>query len=171
MKDKIQAKINKKNWKFHELLKLKDVAKSVADELYHELNLKDQLELVWEVQLDKTTTFGSLFKSLVTEKLEEQVMIAFQDKFESATVNFSDEISDTPLVPVEKPASLADKYGSLQTDVREATLGKDLMEDLVKGKDVDMQIKNKSPSLKEKDGQVQTRLGNVKVKRVGGNGL
>jgi len=159
LKDKIQAKINKKNWKFHELLKLKDVAKSVAEELYHELNLKDQLELVWEVELDKTTTFGSLFKSLVTEKLEEQVMIAFQDKFESATVNFSDEISDTPLVPVEKPASLADKYA------------KDPMEDLVKGKDVDMPIKNEEPTLKEKDGKVQTRLGNVKVKRVGGNGF
>ena len=159
MKDKIQAKINSKDWKFHELLKLKDVAKSVADELYHELNLNDQLEMVWEVQLDKTTTFGSLFKSLVTEKLEEQVMIAFQDKFESATVNFGNEISDTPLVPVEKPASLADKYA------------KDPMEDLVKGKDVDMPIKNQEPTLKEKDGEVQTRLGNVKVKRVGGNGF
>ena len=72
---------------------------------------------------------------------------------------------------MEKPASLADKYGSLQTDMREAALGKDLMEDLVKGKDVDMPIKNKEPTLKEKDGKVQTRLGNVKVKRVGGNGL
>ena len=41
----------------------------------------------------------------------------------------------------------------------------------LKGNDVDIPIKNKSPSLKEKDGQVQTRLGNVKVKRVGKNGL
>ena len=46
-----------------------------------------------------------------------------------------------------------------------------LTKDLVKGKDVDMPIKNKEPTLKEKDGKVQTRLGNVKVKRVGGNGL
>ena len=159
MKDKIQAKINKKNWKFHELLKLKDVAKSVAEELYHELNLKDQLELVWEVELDKTHTFGSLFKELVTENLEQQVMMAFQEKFESATVNFGNEKTTTPLLPVEKPASLTDKYA------------KDPMEDLVKGKDVDIPIKNKSPSLKEKDGQVQTRLGNVIVERVGKNGL
>ena len=70
MKEKIQAKINSKDWKFHELLKLKEVAKNVSEELYHELDLNDQLELVWEVQLDKTTTFGSLFKKLVTEKLE-----------------------------------------------------------------------------------------------------
>ena len=159
MKEKIQAKINSKDWKFHELLKLKEVAKSCAEELYHELNLKDQLELVWEVELDKTTTFGSLFKNLVTENLEQQVMIAFQEKFESATVNFGNEKTTTPLLPVEKPASLTDKYA------------KDPMEDLVKGNDVDMPIKNKEPTLKEKDGQVQTRLGNVKVKRVGGNGL
>lgn len=159
MKDKIQAKINNKNWKFHELLKLKDVAKSCADELYHELNLKDQLEMVWEVELDKTTTFGSLFKRLVTEKLEEEIMVAFQEKFESATVNFGNEKTETPLVPVEKPASLTDKYA------------KDPMEDLVKGKDVDMPVKNEQPTLKEKDGEVQTRLGNVKVKRVGGNGF
>ena len=159
MKDKIQAKINSKDWKFHELLKLKEVAKSVSEELYHELNLNDQLEMVWEVQLDKTTTFGSLFKRLVTEKLEEQVMIAFQDKFESATVNFGNEKTNPPLVPVEKPASLADKYT------------KDPMEDLVTGKDVDIPLKNKEPSLEEKDGQVETRLGNVKVKRVGGNGF
>ena len=45
------------------------------------------------------------------------------------------------------------------------------MEDLVKGKDVNMPIKNEEPTLKEKDGKVQTRLGNVKVKRVGGNGF
>ena len=159
MKEKIQAKINSKDWKFHELLKLKEVAKSVSEELYHELNLNDQLEMVWEVQLDKTTTFGSLFKRLVTEKLEEQVMIAFQDKFESATVNFGNEKTNPPLVPVEKPASLADKYT------------KDPMEDLVTGKDVDIPLKNKKPSLEEKDGQVETRLGNVKVKRVGGNGF
>ena len=158
MKEKIQEKINKKDWKFHELLKLKDVAKTVAEELYHELDLNDQLELVWEVELDKTTTFGSLFKKLVTEKLEEQVMIAFQEKFESATVNFTAVEKSQPLVPVEKPASLVDKYS-------------DPMEDLVKGKDVEMPIKHEEPTLEEKDGKVQTRLGNVKVKRVGGNGL
>ena len=170
MIDKIQEKINKKDWKFHELLKLKDVAKTVAEELYHELDLNDQLEMIWGIQIDKEKTFGSLFKQLVIDSLEEKVMIAFQEKFESATVNFDNEKSQ-PLVPVEKPASLADKYGSLQTDMREAALGKDLMEDLVKGKDVEMPIKHKEPTLEEKDGEVQTRLGNVKVKRVGGNGL
>ena len=156
MKEKIQAKINSKDWKFHELLKLKDVAKTVAEELYHELDLNDQLEMVWEIQLDKTTTFGSLFKQLVTEKLEEQVMIAFQEKFESATVNFDNEKSQ-PTLPVEKPATLTDKYKHINHPVSE-------LEDLVKGKDI---IVNENPTLEEKDGKVQTRVGNVKVKRVG----
>ena len=85
-------------------------------------------------------------------------MIAFQEKFEYATENFSNEKSETPLVPVEKPKSLADKYT-------------DPMEELVEGKDVKMPIKHKEPTLEEKDGKVQTRIGNVKVKRVGGNGF
>ena len=158
MKDKIRNKINSKDWKFHELLKLKEVAKTVAEELYNEVELKDQLDLIWE---KKTTegTFGSLFKKTVLEELEVKIMEMFQEKFESATVNFSEVEKSQPIVPVEKPASLTDKYT------------KDPMEDLVEGKDVEMPIKHEEPTLEEKDGKVQTRLGNVKVKRVGGNGL
>tara|TARA_R110002012_G_scaffold175964_1_gene340830 strand:- start:724 stop:1176 length:453 start_codon:yes stop_codon:yes gene_type:complete len=148
-------KINSKDWKFHQLLKLKDVANTVADELYHELNLSDQLELVWESPLDNNgTTFGSLFKQLVTEKLEEQVMIAFQEKFESATVNFGNEKSITPSVPVEKPASLTEKYS------QEEQLP---LDELMLGKDITI---NENASLEEKDGMVETRAGNVKVERV-----
>ena len=150
MEDKIQAKIDSKDWKFHELLKLKDVAKTVAEELYHELDLNDQLEMIWEKKVDEGLTFGSLFKSMVIESLEEKVMRAFQEKFESATVNFDNEKSQ-PLVPVEKPASLTEKYSE----------SKDPMKDLITGKDV-----LEEPSLEEKDGKVQTRVGNVKVERV-----
>ena len=159
MQDKIKAKINSKDWKFHELLKLKNVAKTLSEELYHEVELKDQLELIWEMRVKDDLTFGKLFKESVISKLEEEVMKAFQEKFESATVNFNENEKSQPILPVEKPASLTDKYS------------KDPMEDLVKGKDVDVPIKNVEPTLKEKDGEVQTRLGNVKVKRVGGNGL
>jgi len=42
------------------------------------------------------------------------------------------------------------------------------MEDLVKGKDI---IVNENPTLEEKDGKVQTRVGDVKVKRVGDSGI
>ena len=160
MKDKIKKKIDGKEWKFHELLKLKNVAKSLSEELYHEVELKDQLELIWDIQVGEGLTFGKLFKQSVVNKLEEEVMKAFQEKFESATVNFNHmETKHTPMLPVEKPASLTDKYT------------KDPMEDLVEGKDVEMPIKHEEPTLEEKDGKVQTRLGNVKVKRVGGNGL
>tara|TARA_R110000824_G_scaffold349120_2_gene535975 strand:+ start:122 stop:577 length:456 start_codon:yes stop_codon:yes gene_type:complete len=151
MNDKIQKKIDSKDWKFHELLKLKDVAKTVAEELYHELDLNDQLEMIWEKKVDDSLTFGSLFKGMVIESLEEKVKIAFQEKFESATVNFTPDEKSQPLVPVEKPASLTEKYGE----------SKDLMTDLIKGKDV-----LKEPSLEEKDGKVSTRAGNVKVERV-----
>jgi len=155
MKDKIKKKINSKEWKFHELLKLKNVAKSLSEELYHEVELKDQLELIWDIKVGEGLTFGKLFKQSVVDKLEEEVMKAFQDKFESATVNFTPDEKSQPLVPVEKPASLTDKYT------------KDPMEDLVEGKDV---IVNENPTLEEKGGKVETRVGNVKVKRVG-NGL
>ena len=157
MKDKIKKKIDGKEWKFHELLKLKNVAKSLSEELYHEVELKDQLELIWDIQVGEGLTFGKLFKQSVVNKLEEEVMKAFQEKFESATVNFNHmETKHTPMLPVEKPASLTDKYT------------KDPMEELIKGNDV---IVNDKPTLEEKDGRVQTRVGNVKVKRVGNSGL
>ena len=157
MQDKIKAKINSKDWKFHELLKLKNVAKTLSEELYHEVELKDQLELIWEMRVKEDLTFGKLFKESVISKLEDEVMKAFQEKFESATVNFNHmETKHTPMLPVEKPASLTDKYT------------KDPMEELIQGNDV---IVNDKPTLEEKDGKVETRVGNVKVKRVGGNGL
>ena len=157
MKDKIKKKIDGKEWKFHELLKLKNVAKSLSEELYHEVELKDQLELIWDIQVGEGLTFGKLFKQSVVNKLEEEVMKAFQEKFESATVNFNHmETKHTPILPVEKPASLSDKYT------------KDPMEELIQGKDV---IVNDKPTLEEKDGKVETRVGNVKVKRVGENGF
>jgi|TARA_R110002167_G_scaffold269357_1_gene475935 hypothetical protein len=152
MKDKIKNKINSKDWKFHELLKLKNVAKTLSEELYHEVELKDQLELVWDINIGKDLTFGLLFKQTVIERLEGEVMKAFQDKFESATVNFTSNEKSQPMLPVEKPATLTDKYQSSN------------LEDLVQGKDV---IVNENPSLEEKDGMVETRSGNIKVKRVG----
>ena len=156
MQDKIKNKINSKDWKFHELLKLKNVAKTLSEELYHEVELKDQLELIWEMRVKDDLTFGKLFKESVISKLEDEVMKAFQEKFESATVNFNENEKSQPILPVEKPASLTDKYT------------KDSMEDLVKGKDI---IVNENPTLEEKDGKVQTRVGNVKVKRVGNSGI
>ena len=156
MKDKIKEKINSKDWKFHELLKLKNVAKTLSEELYHEVELKDQLELIWDMKVGEGLTFGKLFKQSVVDKLEEEVMKAFQDKFESATVNFNENEKSQPIVQVEKPASLTDKYQPSK------------LEDLVQGKDV---IVNEEPTLEEKDGKVETRVGNVNVKRVGGNGL
>ena len=161
MKDKIKQKINSKDWKFHELLKLKNVAKTLSEELYHEVELKDQLELIWESKVKDDLTFGKLFKELVIVKLEEEVMAAFQEKFESATVNFNEIEKSQPVLPVEKPATLTDKYKHINHPVSE-------LEDLVKGKDI---IVNENPTLEEKDGKVQTRVGNVKVKRVGNSGI
>ena len=161
MQDKIKAKINSKDWKFHELLKLKNVAKTLSEELYHEVELKDQLELIWEMRVKDDLTFGKLFKESVISKLEEEVMKAFQEKFESATVNFNENEKSQPILPVEKPASLSDKYKPTNEPVTE-------LEDLVKGKDI---IVNENPTLEEKDGKVQTRVGNVKVKRVGNSGI
>ena len=154
MKRKIMNKINSTNWKFHELLKLKEVAQSVSSELYHELDLKDQLDMIWEVNIGKDLTFGSLFKQTVMSSLESEVMNAFQEKFESATVSFSgEEKSITPSLPVEKPTSLTNKYNKKEPSQNQT------MEDLISGKDV-------IPPLELKDGKVTTRAGNIKVERV-----
>jgi len=153
MEEKIQEKINSKEWKFHELLKLKDASKALAEELYHELKPSEQIQMIWDSKINDNSTFGSLFKKLVMEKLENKVMAAFQHKFESATVNFTGEkISNIQPDLVEQPKSFS--------EVKEEPT--DPMQDLVEGKDV----LNPELPLKEIDGMVETSAGKVKVKRV-----
>tara|TARA_R110002020_G_scaffold249393_3_gene463321 strand:- start:1506 stop:1967 length:462 start_codon:yes stop_codon:yes gene_type:complete len=153
MKDRILEKINSKDWKFHELLKLRDAAEKVAEELYHELEVTVLLEMIWDRKVG-SGTWGSAFKKHVIEELEDEIMKAFQEKFESATVNFDEEQIPQVAEPApEKPASLTDKYNKSE----------DPMKDLIEGKDV---IVEEPPTLEEKDGMVKTRAGNVKVKRV-----
>jgi len=140
MKDKIVAKINSREWKFHELLKLKEVANLVAEEIYQESNTTEQLQLVWEMKINGEA-FGALFKNAVMQALNSKIMTAFQEKFESATVNFEGNPMPEPM-PIPPPPT-------------------DNLEDLMQGKDV-----IEEPSLEEKDGKVGTRAGNVKVKRL-----
>tara|TARA_R110000851_G_scaffold148_2_gene529 strand:- start:477 stop:809 length:333 start_codon:yes stop_codon:yes gene_type:complete len=110
--------------------------------------------MIWEVNIGKDLTFGSLFKQTVMSSLESEVMNAFQEKFESATVSFSgEEKSITPSLPVEKPTSLTNKYNKKEPSQNQT------MEDLISGKDV-------IPPLELKDGKVTTRAGNIKVERV-----
>ena len=109
--------------------------------------------MIWETEVKETgINFGLLFKRIVISKLKGEIMIAFQEKFESATVNFSNNPpTSTSVITAEKPATLTEKYSP------------DPMVDLIAGKDI---IINENPSLEEKDGVVETRSGNVKVKRV-----
>ena len=143
-------KINSRNWKFHELLKLDSIAKTLAEELYHEVDIKEQLELIWDKKVrNDGATWGMLFKENVLSELKKSIVTAFQQKFESATVNFDNQNMVIEPPKVEKPASM------IAPPVEQT----ESLEDLVKGKDV-------LPNLKEKDGKVNTRAGNVKVKRV-----
>ena len=139
MKDRILEKINNKNWKFHELLKLRDAAEKVAEELYHELEVTTLLDLIWNKKVG-SGTWGSAFKKHVIEELEDEIMKAFQDKFESATVNFDEEEAPTIIEEApEKPASLTEKYNKSE----------DPMKDLIEGKDV---LLKKNLLLKKKMG-------------------
>lgn len=154
MKDKILEKINSKDWKFHELLKLREAAQGVAEEMYHELEVTSLLEMMWEKKIG-SETWGFVFKKHAIEELEEEIMKVFQDKFESATVNFDEgKVEPITEITAEKPASLTEKY----------TKNEDPMKDLIAGKDVIP--KKEEINLEEKDGMVKTRAGNVKVKRV-----
>ena len=46
MRDKIMKKIEEQEWKFSDLLKLKDVANELAEELYMEMS---NAEKIWKV--------------------------------------------------------------------------------------------------------------------------
>jgi hypothetical protein len=132
MRDRIMKKIEEQDWKFSDLLKLKDVANSLAEELYMEMSNAEKIKLVWEHDISNGT-FAMVFPPLVKEHLTKEIMLAFQNKFESATVSFGEvklppqEIPPPPPEPIEEP------------------------------------IKESKPP---KKGEVKTRGGNVKVKRV-----
>ena len=134
MKDKIIEKIEKQEWKFSDLLKLKEVANHLAEELYMEMTNAEKIKLVWECNIPQGT-FAMVFPPLVKGQLTKEIMVVFQNKFESATVSFGDhvpfpvveEIPPLPPEPVEEP------------------------------------IKESEPP---KEGEIKTRGGNVKVKRV-----
>ena len=132
MRDKIIKKIEEQEWKFSDLLKLKEVASQLAEELYMEMSNAEKIKLVWERDVPHGT-FAMVFPPLVKEQLTKEIMVVFQNKFESATVSFGEikqptkEIPPPPPEPTEEP------------------------------------IKESKPP---KKGEVKTRGGNVKVKRV-----
>jgi hypothetical protein len=147
MREKILEKINSKEWKFHELLKLSEATDVVAEEIYQEMTPHEQLTLVWNenVMVEKVRAFGTFFKEIVMAALHKEIMKAFQEKFEDATVNF-DMPAQRPTAPPPPPPPLNEKSSKDES-----------LEDLAAGKDV---------KLVEKDGIVSTRMGDVKVKRV-----
>ena len=148
MREKILEKINSKEWKFHELLKLSEAADVVAEEIYHEMTPHEQLTLVWNEKIydeGDGSAFGTFFKKLIMVALHKEIMKAFQEKFEDATVNF-DMPAQRPTAPPPPPPPLNEKSSKDES-----------LEDLPAGKDVE---------LVEKDGKVSTRMGDVKVKRV-----
>lgn len=146
MREKILEKINSKEWKFHQLLKLSEVATVVAEEMYNDMSPHEQLTLVWEKEFSTPPkVFGTFFKEIVMETLHAETMKAFQEKFEDATVNF-DSPPQKSALPPPPPPPLNEKYAENTS-----------LEKLAAGEDV---------NLVEKDGKVSTRMGNVKVKRV-----
>lgn len=146
MRGKILEKINSKEWKFHQLLKLSEAANAVAEEMYQELTPHEQLTLVWNEDFStQPKTFGTFFKEIVMATLHKEIMKAFQEKFEDATVNF-DAPAQKSHAPPPPPPPMNEKSADTRT-----------LEALSEGKDV---------NLVEKDGKVSTRAGKVNVKRV-----
>ena len=146
MRDKILEKINSKEWKFHQLLKLSEAANTVAGEMYQEMTPHEQLTLVWNEDFStQPKTFGTFFKEIVMATLHKEIMKAFQEKFEDATVNF-DAPAQKSHAPPPPPPPMNEKSADTRT-----------LEALSEGKDV---------NLVEKDGKVSTRAGKVNVKRV-----
>ena len=66
MRDKIMKKIEEQEWKFSDLLKLKDVANELAEELYMEMSNAEKIKLVWERDIEEGT-FAMVFPPLVKE--------------------------------------------------------------------------------------------------------
>ena len=149
VKDKIEKRIEETDWKFSELLQLKEVSENVAQELYDGLTYGEKLSLIWEEKITADCEFfGSVFEKLVKAQLSEKVMEAFQLKFEDAKVKFQpnelEEIVEAELPP---PPLVKEKAESITEDIVEKN---QTLQDL-------SELKG--------DTSVSTKYGNVKVTR------
>ena len=153
--EKIEKRIEETDWKFSELLQLKQVSENVAQEVYEGLTYAEKLSLVWEEKITADGEFfGSVFEKLVKKELCVKVMDAFKIKFEDAKVKFAStelEIKEE----VELPPPPMAKEEEVEEQVEEV----EEVEEEVENKTLDDLSKLKGNT------SVPTRYGNIRVTR------
>lgn len=102
MNEIIQNKINSKNFSFMQLLNMKELAQSLAEETYEEISVTDQVRFAWDVKIIADgQTFGTLFRGIVVDALAAEFVNGLKAMAENATVNFG---KDAPLNPPSEEA-------------------------------------------------------------------
>ena len=87
MEEKIKEKLNSRKWSFMELLKMHDLAKELASELYEELPLDERVALVWQQQITADNEYlGSIIDNTTIECLTDLFVTHLQKMAENATV-------------------------------------------------------------------------------------
>ena len=105
MEEKIKEKLNSRKWSFMELLKMHDLAKELASELYEELPLEERVALVWQQQITADNEYlGSIIDNTTIECLTDLFVTHLQKMAETATVSFNKIPTPPPETPpIEKP--------------------------------------------------------------------
>jgi len=156
IEEKIEKYISQRDWKFGELLQLKELSKTVAKRIMDDVSSTEKLRLIWNFEVNaKTEKFGVLFNNVVEKAIQDLVMKSFQKHFEEATVKFPKEAKEESISPPLPPPPPPKEDFENEIDREKA------MDKWSKVKDEGVEF---DP---EKDeGKVKTRAGDVNVKRV-----
>ncbi len=93
MKDKVKKILSSKEWTFADLANMGELVKQFSEEIYNELNAREKLELVWNLDVADDEhhfmKFGNYFNILVLEQIQIQVSSTLKEQLLTANVNFS----------------------------------------------------------------------------------
>tara|TARA_R110000751_G_scaffold244082_1_gene344286 strand:+ start:162 stop:548 length:387 start_codon:yes stop_codon:yes gene_type:complete len=98
MKDKVNKILSSREWTFADLANMSELVKQFSEEIYNELNAKEKLELVWNLDVADDEhhfmKFGNYFNILVLEQIQIQVASILQEQLLTANVNFNENKED-----------------------------------------------------------------------------
>ena len=88
LKEKIKEKLRDKKWTFSEITNITELVDELCDTSYDDLNGKEKLDLVWDLDIEEGLTFGQFFQGLVKKTLKNEIAIIVKAELETATIEF-----------------------------------------------------------------------------------
>ena len=103
MKDLIKQKVLSKQWSFMEVSDLQNSIRSLANDIYIELTLRERFELIRDIRINENMlghTFEDEFRDIGIIQIQADVADVIKQMLNTATVNFggnNNEVSENGL--------------------------------------------------------------------------